>query len=43
MNLIETSAKRNIDVNIIEELKRRRMEQRMTGQQLEMKREEIIS
>ena len=33
--MIETSVKRNIDVGIIEELKRRRAEQRMTGQQLE--------
>ena len=33
---------RGIDFNIIEELKRRRGEKRVTGEDLEMKRDEII-
>lgn len=33
---------RNIDLSVIEDLKRRRGEQRLTGQELDMQRERII-
>lgn len=37
-----TKTKKIIDLDIIEDLKRRRIEQRVTGQELETKRDEII-
>ena len=43
MNM-QISPRKNIDLNIIEELKRKRclQKERMTGYELELKREEII-
>jgi hypothetical protein len=43
MDLTQSSLSKKIDLSIIEDLKRRRAEQRVKGEQLEMKREEIIA
>ena len=41
-NMKTDNQHKNIDFAIIEELKRRRAEKRMTGEDLEMRREAII-